>query len=122
MVIADPDQIQAPGTCTLCERGLVPPVEFLVDTEVDFDPGMQTAKTGRQYVCSTCVDTLARVGGFVHQTEVENDLAAADDRAREADELVARIDAGLSEIEAAVETIRKEADSGEGPSDGSAEA
>lgn len=86
-----------PSVCFICTAA---PNEPVCDTFIDFDPGVQTPRNGRIYVCASCAQTTADALGL---------FDASKERVSEAEAKVTEIEKRMEAYEAiaaAIEVVR----------------
>lgn len=86
-----------PSICFVCTAA---PSEPVCDTLLDFDPGVQTPRNGRIYICASCAQTAADALGL---------FDASKERVTEAEAKVTEIETRMeayANIAAAIEVVR----------------
>ena len=92
-----------PNMCFICETTPRRDAgEDIVDTTRTFEPTPPNARSGRIYVCSNCVDGLARAMGYVKSGEVEKARKAVMDAQETLARLKDRIRGLLGELTGSV--------------------
>lgn len=72
-VFGDEERLPAPYKCFLCETHIdrEGAGTLAVDVQKNFMPPAVTGLNGRKFVCSRCVEELARLLGYVKSDEVD---------------------------------------------------
>lgn len=78
----------------------------MVDSGVDNDTPVMTPRTGRLYMCNTCLHTAATVAGYVSRDEVQDKLDTAERVRDEAGQFRADVIEALDSMRALADAIK----------------